>query len=759
MILEQTKEANVISGGEAGESTKMTLDTDSANILMQMLSKNLYSDAIGSTVRETVTNALDSHRKAGVDEPIVVTLGNNKQGNREFTVEDFGTGLDADDVKNIISKYGKSTKRNTNDQFGMFGLGFKAPLAYSSSFLFICRKDGVERSYMMYEGEDVNTIDLMYEKPTDQKNGVKIIIPIEWSDYNKFLDKCKEQLCYFEKVYFVCDSLDNNFKIIREDKYQYSTLNKDMFLHICLDNVYYPLDFQKLGIESIYCPIALRFSLSDRIFPTPNREAIRYTEEAKETILNRIRDFSETIINKYNDDVTAIDDVEKFLVERSSIATYKIEGKVIDLSQFRPYTDLRPARATLSFGRNQEFCRNISDSYLCTGIRSAGRIYSKSYSNRQDDYRNYDYHDLHNSQKYKDVTYIRIDEKLSGVQIDYLKDTLPAVHFVRITDFTTLRQYKENLNLKRIDKSKWRDTIIDYQEMRKRILDKYIKPLSDFKPTQDWLDKRKANRAVGFRTRVDKFDINPKIITESKIDSPTLMSFDEVKKSPRLSIYGLMEEKDNLMRISHSIKYGVRFSRRIAVYVVCKRDYDRLQKQNFHNWITYEKFMEGETKPFKVFATSVLIGKYIEKNYNLFSQTKTIKTLWGKLGEAMVELQKYTDSNKTSVANEFMESVIEHATTNNLFDPLIMDIFEYVKKNLPSFTFLEKINQDNPKYYIKSELPYKEDTLDLIREILKNRRVRMDLKNYVKVQETVEQVQQAVDQELIDNEIELTEEI
>ncbi|BCU97792.1 MAG: hypothetical protein CM15mV19_0270 [uncultured marine virus] len=38
------------------------------------------------------------------------------------------------------------------------GLGFKAPLAYCSSFYFIARKHGMERKYMMYEGEDVNTM-------------------------------------------------------------------------------------------------------------------------------------------------------------------------------------------------------------------------------------------------------------------------------------------------------------------------------------------------------------------------------------------------------------------------------------------------------------------------------------------------------------------------------------------------------------------------------------------------------------------------
>jgi len=122
MILEKQTQAVVLQEGEqTQDSIGMSLDLDSAQILMQMLSKNLYSDDIGSTVRECASNALDSHRRAGTTDPIIVSFGANKDGNYEFSVEDFGIGLDAEDVKNIISKYGKSTKRNSANELGMMG--------------------------------------------------------------------------------------------------------------------------------------------------------------------------------------------------------------------------------------------------------------------------------------------------------------------------------------------------------------------------------------------------------------------------------------------------------------------------------------------------------------------------------------------------------------------------------------------------------------------------------------------------------------
>jgi len=251
MILEKQTEALVHQEGTSQESIGMSLDLDSAQILMQMLSKNLYSDAIGSTIRECASNALDSHRRANVDKPIVVSFKrNNENNNYEFSVEDFGIGLDADDVRNIISKYGKSTKRNSNTELGMMGLGFKAPLAYSSTFYFVCRKDGMERKYMMYEGEDTNTIDLLYEKKTTEANGVKVIVPVDYYDRSTFKQKVGEQLAYFESVYFDLEDFSNDFQIIRSEHFQWSPLATDSHLHICLDNVYYPLDFAKIGIDT-----------------------------------------------------------------------------------------------------------------------------------------------------------------------------------------------------------------------------------------------------------------------------------------------------------------------------------------------------------------------------------------------------------------------------------------------------------------------------------------------------------------------------
>ena len=50
MVLEKQANAQVVNEGDSQESIAMSLDLDSSQFLMQILSKNLYSDPIGSVL-------------------------------------------------------------------------------------------------------------------------------------------------------------------------------------------------------------------------------------------------------------------------------------------------------------------------------------------------------------------------------------------------------------------------------------------------------------------------------------------------------------------------------------------------------------------------------------------------------------------------------------------------------------------------------------------------------------------------------------
>ena len=501
MILEKQKEAQILTEGNSTESIGMSLDLDSAQILMQMLSKGLYSDSIGSTVRECASNALDSHRRTGMEKPIVVSFGRNSEDNYEFAVEDFGTGLDADDVKNIISKYGKSTKRNSNTELGMMGLGFKAPLAYSSSFYFTCRKDGVERKYMMYEGEDSNTIDLLYEKPTTEDNGVKVIVPVKWEDRNEFITKIKEQLAYFESVYFNItvsgEDIKNDFVIYRHDLFQFSEIASDNMLHVCLDNVYYPLDFQKLGIDPIYIPVGLRFSLTDGLFPTPNRESLRYTQEAKKIIIDKIAEIGNYFVDKFNEGIKDTDNIQDvFNYYDNNKRLVKMLNSNFDISALIKYSTTKVKTPSLKGIKLLDLERLYT---VRRYILGEYEIKLTLYRNKIAEQKSYYSKEINPS--HVDFSKFHLYENTLGSNKKlYLKSVLSPSdthYFVKKTDkmplFGTRNGYDNYytiLNLNTRPRATWRNLIKEFQSIRDLFLSK-MNNLDEFEIPKQWLDNRR----------------------------------------------------------------------------------------------------------------------------------------------------------------------------------------------------------------------------------------------------------------------------
>lgn len=132
----KTNELNKNKNISTGRVSTMKLDEGSQAMVFQMFTGGLYSDPIGTVIREITSNCFDSHIEAGVDSkkvPVIVRLGKDVSGDY-ISFIDKGMGMSPDRVTNIYGTYFKSTKRATNDQIGGFGLGGKTPLAYTESF-------------------------------------------------------------------------------------------------------------------------------------------------------------------------------------------------------------------------------------------------------------------------------------------------------------------------------------------------------------------------------------------------------------------------------------------------------------------------------------------------------------------------------------------------------------------------------------------------------------------------------------------------
>lgn len=754
MILEGKTETLLLEEGEVSESTNMEIDADSHIFMMRMLSK-FYSDNIGSPIRETASNALDSHRECGSTEPIIVSFKQNKDGNYEFSVQDFGCGLDDKDVENVIKKYGKSTKRQSVNQLGAFGLGFKSPLAYSSSFYFIGRKNGMERKWMMYESDDEeNKIDLLYSSPTEERNGVKIIISVKYSDKNEFITKIKEQLAYFENVYFDCGEhiKNDSVKIIRSEHFQWSSLISDNDMHLCLDDVYYPLDFDKLGISSIYFPVGLKFSLTDGIFPVPNREQLKYTKEAKEIILKKIALVADHFVAKYNESIKDTDDVMAIIdfYQNSGRNIPHLNGNtfhtmsVQNLEKYSKVKFLSPKLNNLKFLTTKRIYE-VRD-YLLSEYITKYSYYGGRFNTEKE----------RGSWRQK----ISIDQvkrkeiytfsELSMLKKTYLRDILDGGrrYFVKREKSLKLGSVKSKysgrgyedyvsiLQLHNYPKNQWREIIKEWQYIVSLVTSKFI-DVDKMEITPEWIESRKKQRlqlmtSKGTNVRRKKLtgEVTGKVCERleryvsgknCKLVS-TVFQMKDAHKDKKFIIYGGEKDESLFQQLYITVD-----KKKVRLVTFSERELKNLTKVDLHNWMEIGKFMEGKHKIFKRVVTAYLIHK-LEKQYpQVFSRFNILQEISTSLGEKVERLSKYTDEYFTGGNEETYEAMLSVAKEHNLYDTSILDVYKEVQIILGKLTFAEPMFSLINTRYKNNEI---EPILKAIRDLFKYYKQRIDWEHY-----------------------------
>lgn len=114
----------------------------------------------------------------------------------------------------------ESTKGDSNDQIGAFGLGSKSPFAISDSFTVEARYDGELYNFLMYLNEkripcvELTSKDLETRDPkpeaTEDYNGLTVRVPVRQSQYAKFADQLSD-LCRV--------LLPHEYPVVKNDSY------------------------------------------------------------------------------------------------------------------------------------------------------------------------------------------------------------------------------------------------------------------------------------------------------------------------------------------------------------------------------------------------------------------------------------------------------------------------------------------------------------------------------------------------------------
>ena len=342
---------------------KMRLSEDAASMVFQLFTKSVYSNPIGTIVREITSNCFDSHVEAGVNDPVLIKKTVDPQTDTIYiSFIDYGVGISPERMKDVYGVYFESTKRSTNEQIGGWGIGAKSVLAYKryygdgaieydNSFYVITNFDGIKYSYCIYEGNDSPIVNLLHSEPTTERNGTEVSIPVLNKDYRTFTKEMVKQLYYFENIIFEGfeeTEVTNDYQIIKGKTFLYRGSNVSEFMHVCLGKVAYPIDYSILGLDKyLYqIPVAIQINIGE-INVTVSREAIDYSEQTikllKKKLDEVIDELTQMLIRQYENTVTLEDYFKMshkygtlYLSDNESINLNKIIDKTkIDFSNFK----------------------------------------------------------------------------------------------------------------------------------------------------------------------------------------------------------------------------------------------------------------------------------------------------------------------------------------------------------------------------------------------------------------------------------------
>lgn len=164
--------------------------------MFSMLTKNVYNNVILAPIREWSTNAIDACISAGATPHFDVQLPTTSDPT--FAVRDYGTGLPEQDLIGLFTVLGASTKRNSNEYNGTFGIGRLSALAYSTSFTVESYYQGTHYAYLISIKDGKPVYLKLSETPSSDPNGLRLSLAVQAHDINTFIKEATYLYQFFD---------------------------------------------------------------------------------------------------------------------------------------------------------------------------------------------------------------------------------------------------------------------------------------------------------------------------------------------------------------------------------------------------------------------------------------------------------------------------------------------------------------------------------------------------------------------------------
>jgi hypothetical protein len=266
--------------------------------IIDILRNRLYSKPIQTLVQEYICNARDAMREANTWGIKSLVIGVPNAIKPVFSVRDFGVGLSPDRVENVFVLYGASTKRDSNNQTGGFGIGAKSAWSYTDSFTVTTFVDGIERVYIAHLGtNNMGSLDLISERATTEPNGTMVSIAVRPNDIQEFKTAIQRCTYFWKEPIEFLGSADNleKFNTIYEDD-DVIVVSHCPFIGwltgLLIDGVIYPCEQDQ---KSTNRPALLKFKTGELDISASREEITKCQKntEAIEAKLERINRLAE----------------------------------------------------------------------------------------------------------------------------------------------------------------------------------------------------------------------------------------------------------------------------------------------------------------------------------------------------------------------------------------------------------------------------------------------------------------------------------
>ena len=294
--------------GNIGDAKKIPFRIAANSFMFNTIRREIYTDPVSSVVREIIANGLDAQSENGSTEPLTIIEGES------LVIIDHGPGITRQVLEEVLTVYGNSSKRETNDQVGQYGLGSKSIFAITDQFSIetVITKDGsnFKSTYVatLDESEGGGIIILQDDLPTDEPTSTKIKIPIK-NDIRSQIAAAIERYCTFTTPRPLVAWSGNKVVDWAKPKIEtdrWAIYDKDVLSKYKFNVLYNEIPYY---VDNLDLPTGLvvKFKIGELELPA-SRESVRRTPELVDIVNNTINDYKDYLAAWVQSSIESIQD-------------------------------------------------------------------------------------------------------------------------------------------------------------------------------------------------------------------------------------------------------------------------------------------------------------------------------------------------------------------------------------------------------------------------------------------------------------------